>query len=58
MANIYNLSLTELRRGGYHIAVHMNETMQKIAYEQFQDAVYFPGNTKGTEGVFVSLMMV
>src|SRR5699024_11273798 len=48
-----NLSINVLKRGGYRIVVNMDEQIQKIAYEQFQDDAYFPGNTEGVEGAFV-----
>lgn len=50
-----NLSINELKRGGYRIVVNMDEQIQKIAYEQFQDDAYFPGNTEGVEGAFVMM---
>ncbi|WP_163971321.1 transglycosylase domain-containing protein [Oceanobacillus halotolerans] len=49
------LSLNELKRGGYRIVVNMDETAQKIAYEQFQQAEYFPGNAENVEGAFVMM---
>src|SRR5699024_137183 len=41
-----NLSMEQLRHGGYRIIVHLNEEFQKIAYEKFQEDHYFPGNTE------------
>ncbi|TQS76633.1 penicillin-binding protein [Ornithinibacillus gellani] len=52
-AERYKLSMNELRRGGYRIVVHLNEDVQKIAYELFQKDAYFPGSTPDMEGAFV-----
>ena len=49
----YNLSMDELKRGGYRIVVNVNKEAQKIAYDAYQDDTYFPGNTDGVEGSFV-----
>lgn len=54
-ASKYQLSLNELKRGGYRIIIHMDELIQKTAYEEFQNDVYFPGNTEGVEGSFVMM---
>lgn len=51
----YQLSNGELKRGGYRIVVNLNENAQQIAYEQFKNEKYFPGNTPGTEGAFVMI---
>lgn len=50
-----NLSMEQLRHGGYRIIVHLNEEFQKIAYEKFQEDHYFPGNTEGVEGAFIMM---
>ncbi|SES70077.1 penicillin-binding protein 2A [Oceanobacillus limi] len=49
------LSINELKRGGYRIIVNMDEKAQKIAYNQFQNGDYFPGNTNGVEGAYVMM---
>src|SRR5699024_7457700 len=50
-----NLSINELKRGGYRIIVNIDEQIQKIAYERFQQDEYFPGNTEGVEGALVMM---
>ncbi|WP_099157317.1 transglycosylase domain-containing protein [Virgibacillus ndiopensis] len=54
-ASDHQLSIDELKRGGYRIVVNMNDTAQQIAYEQFKKEDYFPGNTTGVEGAFVMM---
>lgn len=54
-AKKYSISIDELKRGGYRIVVNMDETAQKIAYEEFKKDSYFPGSTDGVEGAFVML---
>ncbi|WP_373895651.1 transglycosylase domain-containing protein [Virgibacillus sp. CBA3643] len=54
-ADKHELSINELKRGGYRIIVSMDEDAQHIAYEQFQNGDYFPGNTEGTQGAFVMM---
>lgn len=54
-AKEHQLSIDELKRGGYRIVVNMDETAQRIAYEQFEKEDYFPGNTKGVQGAFVMM---
>src|SRR5699024_6347543 len=49
------LSTKKLKRGGYKIVTPLKEEFQEIAYENFQNGEYFPGNTKGTEGAFVMM---
>ncbi len=51
----HDLSLEELKRGGYRIIVNMNDTAQKVAYDQFKNENYFPGNTAGTQGAFAMM---
>jgi penicillin-binding protein 2A len=40
----YNLSNEEVLRGGYQIVVPLNPSLQKAAYEQFQNEALFPGS--------------
>ena len=40
----YNLSNEEVLRGGYKIVVPLNPSLQKAAYEQFQNEALFPGS--------------
>src|SRR5699024_4074973 len=51
----HRLSKEELKKGGYKIVTPLKEEFQEIAYENFQNGQYFPGNTKGTEGAFVMM---
>lgn len=52
-AREHQLTIKELKRGGYRLIVNIDESIQKVAYESFQNDDYFPGNTKGVEGAFV-----
>ncbi|MBY7143054.1 PBP1A family penicillin-binding protein [Virgibacillus sp. NKC19-3] len=54
-ADKHELSVNELKRGGYRVIVNMDEGAQQTAYEQFQNEDYFPGNTEGTQGAFVMM---
>ncbi|WP_404451683.1 penicillin-binding protein [Virgibacillus necropolis] len=54
-AEEYEISVDELQRGGYRIVVSMDQDIQRIAYKQFKDDQYFPGNTDGTQGAFVMM---
>src|SRR5699024_10900867 len=54
-ANSHDLSIDELKRGGYRIIVNIDELIQQIAYDEFQNDDYFPGNTAGIEGAFVMM---
>ncbi|WP_188455237.1 transglycosylase domain-containing protein [Virgibacillus oceani] len=54
-ASVHQLSIDELKRGGYRIVVNMNDIAQQIAYEKFKNEDYFPGNTTGVEGAFVMM---
>lgn len=54
-ADQHDLSIDELKRGGYRIIANIDETAQHIAYEQFKNDEYFPGNTAGVEGAFVMM---
>lgn len=49
----YQLSMEELKRGGYRIVINIDEIAQKIAYEEFKNNAYFPGNSEEAEGAFV-----
>ncbi|TFJ93541.1 transglycosylase domain-containing protein [Lentibacillus salicampi] len=51
----YDLSADEIRRGGYQVFVNINPNIQQIAYENFQDDHYFPGNTERVEGAFIMM---
>src|SRR5699024_12155924 len=51
--NKHGLSMEELKKGGYNIVTSLKEEFQEIAYENFQNGEYLPGNKKGTEGAFV-----
>lgn len=52
-ADKHNLSVDDLRRGGYRMVVNMDKKAQQIVYDKFQDDSYFPGNTDGVEGAFI-----
>lgn len=54
-AEKYQLTIDQLKRGGYHIVVHLDEKVQNIAYDHFQNDEYFPGNTADAEGAFVMM---
>lgn len=54
-AKKHQLSINELKSGGYRIVVNMDVKAQQIAYEQFEKDAYFPGNTAGVEGAFVMM---
>ncbi|MEN1970243.1 transglycosylase domain-containing protein [Lentibacillus sp. N15] len=54
-ADEHELSINELKRGGYRIIVNLDETTQQIAYDLFQNEDYFPGNTKGVQAAFVMM---
>jgi len=54
-AEKHQLSIDELKRGGYRIVVNMNPNAQKTAYEQFQRDEYFPGNTEDAQGAFIMM---
>ncbi|AXI08735.1 penicillin-binding protein [Oceanobacillus zhaokaii] len=51
----HELSIDELKRGGYRIVVNMDDNTQQIAYEKFQEEPYFPGNMAGVEGAFTMM---
>ncbi|KEK24915.1 transglycosylase domain-containing protein [Bacillus gaemokensis] len=52
-ARLYGLSHQEVLRGGYTFVVSMDEKLQKVAYDQFQDARNFPGKGNGAQGAFL-----
>ncbi|MEI3607829.1 PBP1A family penicillin-binding protein [Pseudogracilibacillus sp. SE30717A] len=55
-ADLYGISLDELKLNRYRIVTSMNEDAQQIAFDQFQQDGYFPGNDKETvEGTFVMM---
>lgn len=54
-AEKHDLSFADLQSGGYEITVYMNDDFQQIAYQNFKEDAFFPGNTEGTEGAFVML---
>ncbi|MFC3040670.1 transglycosylase domain-containing protein [Virgibacillus xinjiangensis] len=54
-AGRYELPINELKRGGYRLVVNLDEEAQRIAYENFQEGAYFPGNTEGEEGAFIMM---
>ncbi len=49
----YQLTIAELKRGGYRITVNLNETAQKIAYQELQKDTYFKGSEPNVESAFV-----
>lgn len=51
----YDITSDHLSKGGYRIVVAMDDEIQQIAYEKFQDDGYFPGNTDGVEGAFTMM---
>lgn len=52
-ARVYGLSNQEVLRGGYTFIVPMDEKIQKVAYEQFQDSRNFPMQNEEIEGSFL-----
>ncbi|MGM8366085.1 PBP1A family penicillin-binding protein [Virgibacillus sp. W0181] len=52
-AEKYELTIEEVKRGGYRFVVAMDPLVQRIAYEQMQKDDYFSGNSEGVEGAFV-----
>jgi len=51
--DMYQLSTAELKRGGYKITVNLNETAQKIAYQELQNDTYYSGSKANVEAAFV-----
>lgn len=54
-AEKHQLSINELKRGGYRISVHIDERIQQIAHEKLRKEHYFPGNAPGVEAAFVMM---
>src|SRR5690625_4650968 len=53
---LYDISFEELKENRYRIVTSLDETIQQIAYEQFQYDAYFPGNNMDkVEGAFVMM---
>jgi len=53
---VYGITLEDLKSSQYRITTGINETAQKIAFEEFQVDSYFPGNSmKNVEGAFVMM---
>lgn len=54
--DLYNITDEELKKNRYRIVTSLDETIQQIAYEQFQYDAYFPGNNMDeVEGAFVMM---
>lgn len=53
--NKHDLSIDELKKGGYKLVTPFKPDFQEAAYNNFQNGEFFPGNTKGTEGAFVMM---
>lgn len=53
--NKHDLSIEELKKGGYKLVTPFKPDFQEAAYNNFQNGEFFPGNTKGTEGAFVMM---
>src|SRR5690625_3002682 len=52
-AQKHQLTIDELKRGGYRLIVNIDEVSQQIAYKNFKNDEYFPGNTTGVESAFI-----
>lgn len=53
---LYGITEEELRQNRYRIVTSLDETIQQVAYEQFQYDAYFPGNNlEDVEGSFVMM---
>ncbi len=53
---LYGITAEELRQNRYRIVTSLDETIQQVAYEQFQYDAYFPGNNMNdVEGSFVMM---
>lgn len=48
----YQISRSELQRGGYEVTVYLDPTIQKIAYEQIQNDQFFQGSADNIEAAF------
>lgn len=54
--DLYGITLEDLKKNRYRIITSMNEDAQQIAFDQFQQDGYFPGNDKEkVEGSFVMM---
>ena len=53
-ARLYGLSHQEVLRGGYTFVVPMDEKIQKVAYNQFQDARNFLGKKRERKVLFIN----
>lgn len=51
-ADKHDLSIKDIKSGGYRIVANVDEEIQKVAYEEFKDDAYFPGNQDDVEGAF------
>lgn len=52
---LYNISRSELQRGGYRITVYLDPIAQKVAYEQVQKDNFFHGSKDNIEAAFLLL---
>lgn len=52
-ADTYQLTTAELKRGGYRITTHLNETAQETAYKVLQNDAYYSGSESNVEAAFV-----
>ncbi|MBO1002948.1 transglycosylase domain-containing protein [Pseudogracilibacillus auburnensis] len=53
---LYGITLDDLKRSRYRLITSLDETAQTIAFDQFQQDGYFPGNNKeDVEGAFVMM---
>lgn len=53
---LYDITEEELQQNRYRIVTSLDETIQQVAYEQFQYDAYFPGNNmEEVEGSFVMM---
>lgn len=50
---VHGLSREALKKGGYTIEVHMDPTIQQIAYEEMQKEEFYPGSNDKIDGSFV-----
>ena len=53
--NKHDLSIDELKKGGYRIITPLKKSFQETAYNNFQEDEHFPGNTEGAEGAFIMM---
>lgn len=53
---LYDISFDELKENRYRIVTSLDETIQQVAYDQFQYDAYFPGNNmEKVEGSFIMM---